>query len=191
MNAALIAGTLSGAAGLLTFLIIHHFWIKPIWMILPIGLPIAGLGGLAAGWAYGELLPHLPPRPWTALVMAGLIAGILLPSIVIAQIRPPLYNFTQMAFTVTTRQAVTAFVLELVLTAVLAGGLAGWWIGQTPRAALATAAAGLVCALGPGHNIPMLGNTPVVAKGVGLLAAIILVSAIVLVETQFLLSRGK
>ena len=49
MKAALIAGVISGMAGLLVFLTIHHFWIKPIWFIAPIGLMIAGLGGLAVG----------------------------------------------------------------------------------------------------------------------------------------------
>ena len=50
MTADLIAGSLSGIAGLLVFLVIHHFWIRPIWFILPVGLMIAGFGGLAAGW---------------------------------------------------------------------------------------------------------------------------------------------
>ena len=35
MNASLIAGLLAGIAGLLVFLTIHHFWIRPIWFILP------------------------------------------------------------------------------------------------------------------------------------------------------------
>ena len=42
----MLAGVLSGVAGLMVFLVIHHFWIKPIWFILPLGLVIAGLGGL-------------------------------------------------------------------------------------------------------------------------------------------------
>jgi hypothetical protein len=69
------------------------------------------------------------------------------------------------------------------------GALAGWWLGHTPRAAIATAVAGFVFALGPGHNIPFLGNTPGAAKGVVLLASIVLVSAVVLVESQAWLAR--
>ena len=65
-KASLIAGMFAGVAGLLVFLVIHHFWIKPIWFILPIGLVIAAQRrGLAVGWAYSELLPGLPRRPWT------------------------------------------------------------------------------------------------------------------------------
>jgi len=64
------------------------------------------------------------------------------------------------------------------------GGLAGWLLGHTLRAAMATALAGLVFALGPGHNIPFLGSTPAVGKGLVLLLAITLVSALVLVETS-------
>lgn len=65
MTHSLVVGIQSGIAGLLVFLIIHHFWIMPIWFILPFGLVVAALGGAAVGWAYGELLPHLPPRPWS------------------------------------------------------------------------------------------------------------------------------
>ena len=50
MKSSLIAGILSGTAGLLVFLVIHHVWIKPIWAIFPAGLFIAALGGLAVGW---------------------------------------------------------------------------------------------------------------------------------------------
>jgi len=35
MRESLIAGAISGVAGLLVFLTIHHFWIRPIWFILP------------------------------------------------------------------------------------------------------------------------------------------------------------
>jgi membrane associated rhomboid family serine protease len=71
-KASLIAGLLAGITGLLVFLVIHHLWIKPIWFILPLGLVIAAAGGLAAGWAYSELLPGLPRRPWTIFALASL-----------------------------------------------------------------------------------------------------------------------
>jgi len=63
MTPSLTAGILAGIAGLLVFLLIHHLWIMPIWFILPFGLIVAALGGLAVGWMYGKLLPNLPPRP--------------------------------------------------------------------------------------------------------------------------------
>ena len=56
------------------------------------------------------------------------------------------------------------------------------WLGRTRRAALATAVAGLVFALGPGHNIPFLGGTPGVGKELAIMTAVTLVSALVLVE---------
>lgn len=49
MKSYLIAGVLYGLAGLLVFLAIHHFWSRPIWFILPAGMLIVGLGGLAVG----------------------------------------------------------------------------------------------------------------------------------------------
>ena len=191
MSSALIAGVFSGLAGLLAFLVIHHFWIRPIWFILPVGLLIAAGGGLAVGWAYSELLPGLPPRPWSAVVLIAVIGACLTPAVVLAQLRPPL--FTAMSenaqLTVSRGRAVAIFVFQLLLTAAGVGALAGWWIGGSGRAALATSLAGLVFALGPGHNIPLLGNTPAVGKGVVLLIIIIFVSAIVLVESQAWLAR--
>src|ERR1041385_2609385 len=90
----LIAGVLSGVAGLFVFLVIHHIWIRPIWFILPIGLIVASLGGLVVGWSYAEIRAGLPPRPWTALALVALIGASLAPAIVIAQLRQPLFNLS-------------------------------------------------------------------------------------------------
>ncbi|HLB46280.1 MAG TPA: hypothetical protein VJL59_04555 [Anaerolineales bacterium] len=191
MNTALIAGLLSGIAGLLVFLTIHHFWIKPIWFILPPGLVIAALGGLAVGWSYAEIQAGLPPRPWTSLAVFVLVGATLTPAVVLAQLRPPPLNISTGAIIdgSSTGVVIARVVIELLLTATVVGGLAGWWLGHTGRAAFATALAGFVFALGPGHNIPLLGNTPAVGKGVVLLIIIIFVSAIVLVESQAWLAR--
>jgi hypothetical protein len=190
MKLSLIAGLLSGIAGLLVFLAIHHLWIRPIWSILPVGLAIAALGGLAVGWAYAEIKAGLPPRPWTALAVFALVGATLAPAILIAQLRPPPLDVSSGAIIRGTAAGLTArFVLELLLTAALVGGLAGWFLGHTPRAALATALAGVIFALGPGHNIPLLGSTPVAGKGIALLIAIILVSAVVLLESEAWLGR--
>ena len=183
MSPYLIAGVLAGVAGLMTFLVIHHIWITPIWSILPAGLAGAVLGGLAVGWSYAELHSSLPHRPWAALALMGIIALILAPSILLAQSRPPLLDVASFSIPPGTgAYAATRFLLELVLTSVLVGAAIGWLLGHTPRAALSTAIAGLAFALGPGHNIPLLGNTPSVGKGLVLLGAITLVSALVLVE---------
>ncbi len=193
MNPALIAGALSGIAGLGVFLVIHHFWIRPIWFILPIGVLNAAGGGLAVGWAYSELLPGLPPRPWSTLMLIAVIAACLAPAVILAQLRPPM--FTAMSenaqLTVSTGSAVAIFVFQLLLTAAAVGALAGWWIGGSGRAALATALAGLVFSLGPGHNIPFLGNTPATGKGIVLLLSVVVVSAVVLVEAHHALSGGR
>lgn len=192
-KASLIAGMSAGVTGLLVFLVIHHLWIKPIWFILPIGLVIAAIGGLAVGWSYGELLPGLPKRPWTTFAWFVLIGLTLAPAVVIAQLRPPLFTGTGMDVTATVSiaQAAIIFVRDLLLPAAVIGGLAGWLIGRTKRAALATALAGFVFALGPGHNVPFLGNQPATGKGIILLIAIVLAASTVLVEGHAALMHGR
>jgi hypothetical protein len=189
ISTSLIGGILSGIVGLLVFLTIHHFWIGPIWFIMPAGLLIAGLGGLAVGWAYGEIRAGLPPRPWTSLSMFGLMAAILAPAVILAQILPPVVDVAAGKLVGTTGELIVRFVLELLLTATTVGMLAGWLLARTWRGAVAMAVAGLAFALGPGHNIPILGNTPVAGKGLILLAAIALASSVVLVETDEWLAR--
>src|SRR6266496_5335462 len=134
MNAALIAGLLSGVTGLLVFLTIHHFWIKPIWFILPPGLAIAALGGLIVGWSYAEIKIGLPPRPWTSIAVLILIGATLTPAIVLAQLRPPPLDISTGAITdgSSTGTVIARFVGELLLTSTIVGGLAGWWFGHTP-----------------------------------------------------------
>lgn len=184
MNPFSIAGVLSGIAGLIVFLILHHLWIRPIWFVLPLGLVVAAAGGIAVGQTYRELLPNLPPRPWTILAMVALIALILSPSIVLAELRNPMFDISVPGgrLTISAGRAAAIFILELLATATVTAGLAGWMIAGTRRAVLATALAGFIFALGPGHNIPLIGGTPGVRKELALMACIILVSAVVLVE---------
>lgn len=176
---------------MLVFLVIHMLWIKPIWFIAPAGLVVAIAGGLAVGWAYSELLPHLPGRPWAVLAWTALVSLTLAPAVILAQLRPPVFTGTGMnaTATVTTNQAIVIFVRDLLLPASVTGGLLGWLVARTRRAALAMALAGLIFALGPGHNVPFLGNTPATGKGIILLLAIILSASVVLVEAQAALAR--
>ncbi|MFL5801577.1 MAG: hypothetical protein ACJ8CR_07520 [Roseiflexaceae bacterium] len=185
-TAAFTAGVAAGIAGLLVFLALHALWIVPIWFILPAGLLVAGGGGLAVGWAYAELRWRLPKRPWTALAVVGLIAVILGPAVVLAELQGPVYTVTPAGpvQTVATSIIVARFVGELLATATIVGGLVGAWLGRTRRAALATAVAGFVFALGPGHNIPFIGGTPGVGKELAIMAAVVGVSALVLVEVH-------
>jgi hypothetical protein len=183
---ALIAGALAGLCGLLAFLMLHALWILPIWFILPAGLLVAGSGGLAVGWAYAELVAHLPRRPWTTLAVVAIISLILLPAFVLAELHGPVFIVTSggPVQTVATPVIVARFVGELLATATIVGGLIGWWLAHTWRAALATGVAGFVFALGPGHNIPLLGGMPEVSTELALMIAVILVSALVLVEVH-------
>jgi hypothetical protein len=183
-TAAYIAGAVAGIAGLLAFLVLHALWIVPIWFILPLGLLVAGGGGLAVGWAYTELRWRLPRRPWTALAVVGIIAVILLPAFVLAELHGPVFTVTAAdpVQTVATSIIVLRFVGELLVTATVVGGLVGGWLGRTRRAALATAVAGFIFALGPGHNIPFIGGTPGVGKELAIMTVVTLVAALVLVE---------
>ncbi len=191
IKASLSSGVLSGIAGLLVFLVLHHLWIKPIWDILPAGLVIAIPGGLLAGWAYYELSAHLPGRPWSILAWIILVSLCLAPAVILAQLQPPVVATAGMAagMTISVMQAVVILMRDLLLTATVTGALVGWLIGRTKRAALATALAGFVFALGPGHNIPFLGNTTATGKGILLLFAIIVSASIVLVEANATFNR--
>lgn len=193
INVHLIAGALAGIAGLLVFLVIHHFWITPIWFILPLGLVIAALGGIAAGWSYHELSPNLPASPVRLFAFVALIGFILAPSITLAELRQPLFTIAETGseLAVPVWYAVVVFILELLVTAALVGGLAGWLVGRTSRAVLATALAGFIFALGPGHNIPFLGSTTGTWKGIAILLAVILTAAFILVEASNVLGGYK
>jgi hypothetical protein len=125
--------------------------------------------------------------------MIALIGVILLPAFVLAELRRPVFDVSgdEAVLAVSIGRAALIFILELLATATLTGALAGWLIGGTSRAALATAAAGFIFALGPGHNIPLIGGTPGVGKEIAIMLAIIVVSALVLVESQAWLPAPK
>ena len=186
----LLAGALSGIAGLLVFLVVHHLWIAPIWSILPPGLVIAGLGGGAAGWAYSFLHPGLPARPWTWLILAGVFSACLLPAALIAALRAPLISPPITIIQPGEGGRVLAhIVLELLLSAALVGGAAGWLLdGGSWQAAGTTAQATLLFALGPGHNIPLLNGTSGMWKELALLLLVVLAASLALVEFQAVLS---
>lgn len=191
LNPHLVGGVLAGIVGLLTLLVIHRFWILPIWFAFPLGLVLAGLGGLAVGWSYAELQAGLPRRPWTAAAIVALVFVILTPAIVIAQLRGPLTFLGDPSLAPADRpQVAIRFILELLVPALLVGLAAGWLIAHSLRGAVSTGVAGLVYALGPGHNIPSLGNTLATPKELVLLLAITSVAAIVLVEVTARLQAG-
>ncbi len=122
-----------------------------------------------------------------------MIGVILLPAFVLAELQAPVFTVTPAGpvQTVATSLIVARFVGELLATATIVGGLVGAWLGRTRRAALATAVAGCVFALGPGHNIPFLGGTSGVGKELAIMTAVTLVSALVLVEGDAWLARRE
>ena len=128
----MLAGVAAGIAGFVTFLVLHHVWIVPIWFVAPVG------GG-------GRLL-----------VSGGDAAALVLGC----------------------------------LGAIVAGAAGlGALIARRRRASGTMAVAGLAMAIGPWHNIPMLGGSTGVAKEVTMLAAVIVVASAVLVEAHRWLER--
>lgn len=184
--AGVVPGVMSGLAGLLTFLALHHVWIVPIWFVLPLGAAIAVLGGIVVQRSYDTLRDGLPRRPWTAPALVAVVAVVLLPSFVLAEVRAPLFDVSgpdsELAVAPVTAAAV--FVLELLVVTSVTGAVVGWMVGRTTAAARTTALAGFVFALGPGHNIPFIGGTPGVATEVGLITGATVAAAIVLVEVD-------
>lgn len=184
------AGVLSSLASLAVFLGVHHLWIRPIWFIAPAGAAIAVAGGLALGWSWFLLQPGLPGLPWSPLAALALIAVILAPGVALSFTHGPLFDLQTADIPAGQGRAVAIrFLLELVVTATVVGALVGWRLGGTGTAALATSLAGLALALGPGHNIPMFGHHPVAFKGLAILLALSLVTAVGLPVGVVLLER--
>lgn len=186
-GASVAAGALAGGAGLVVFLVLHHAWIAPIWFVAPMGTGFALIGGAAFGAAYAELRPRLPGRPWTSASVMALTGAMLVPVIVAAELRGPIFAPGPdggAILLVPTSEAVLAFIGGLLATTALTGGLLGALIGRTWRAAALTAAAGLGLAVGPGHNIPLLGGSAVVGTELALLAAVAGVASVVLVVSE-------
>jgi len=187
------AGVIAGLAGLAVFLVLHHLWIVPIWGIAPVGLALAAGGGAVIGAAYGDLLPRLPRRPWRNLCVCAAVGAILVPPFVIAEAVGPVYaigaggNGTLL---VSPAVVVIAFAGGLMVPSALSGAALGWLGGRTRTTAARGAVAGLALALGPGHNIPLLGGTSAAGKELAILAAVLGVASIVLVESQALLASS-
>ncbi len=179
---AVAAGAVAGVVGLAVFLIVHHFTIRPIWGIAPIGAVFAAGGGALVGWAYALLMPNLPKGVlWSAFSLAALLTLTQLPGFLIGQTREPVIDMaTADILPGKGWEAARRFAIDLFLTAGLVGGLLGWWVGRSPRAAWVMAAAGLAFAIGPGHNIPFFAGTSGAAKMWGIMLAVILASALTL-----------
>jgi hypothetical protein len=176
--------------GLLTFLLVHHVWIAPIWFITPAGLVVAAFGGLAIGWSYWHLSPSLPARPLAALAMFAVVVAMLLPGMLLSFTHGPLFDLKTGRIPEGRGGAVAAhFVLELALPAALVGALTGYALRRSALASIATALAGVAWTLGPGHNIPMFGTEPAAFKGHAIVLIVAFAACVALVETAALVVK--
>jgi hypothetical protein len=178
------SGIIAGIMGLLIFLIIHYFTITPIWFILPVGILLAAGGGAAVGWAFAELRSHLLANAiWSALLLAGMLTLTQVPGFLIGQRFGPVVDIqTESILQGMTTEIVRRFVFDLIFMAGFVGGLLGWLVGRTRRAAVAMATAGMGFAVGPGHNIPFF-------VGIGFTAAgkMLVIMAMVILASGFTL----
>jgi hypothetical protein len=71
MVRSLISGVVSGMAGLVAFLVVHHVWIAPIWFVAPMGVATAAVGGLAIGWSYEHVHEGFASRELWCLTPAS------------------------------------------------------------------------------------------------------------------------
>lgn len=192
-EAAVAAGAVAGIAGLCVFLVAHQLWIVPIWFIAPVGAIMAGVGGAAVGASYATLRPHLPPRPWTAPAVAALYASTLAPAVLIGELRGPIFAVDADGggtLLVPPAEALVDVLIGLLATSTLVGAIAGGLIGRRRRAVGSTTLAAIALAIGPGHNIPLLGGTPAVGKELAILGAVVLAASVVLVEAEVRLFAG-
>lgn len=190
---AVAAGVVAGIAGLGVFLVAHHVWIVPIWFIAPVGVVMAGAGGAVVGASYATLRRHLPRRPWTAPTVAGLYAGMLAPAVLIGELRGPIFALDAEGggtLLVPPTEAMVDVLVGLLGTSALVGAIVGALIGRRRRAVGATTMAAIALAVGPGHNLPLLGGSPAVGKELAILGAVVVAASVVLVEAEARLSAG-
>jgi len=184
---------LAGIGGLLAFLALHAVLITPIWFVAPAGAVVASIGGAAIGVAYSEVFPRLPPRPWTAPAVVLGVGLVLLPAIVIAELRDPIVAMDETggrALRVSDAEAVAGMVFGFLGPTALAGASVGWLLMRTRRASIITALAALAFAIGPGHNVRLLAGTAAVGKEIAILVAVVGVASVVLVESHATVARG-
>jgi hypothetical protein len=86
-------------------------------------------------------------------------------------------------------ELIVRVVFALLALAAQVGALESWALARSWRGAAVMALAGLLFALGPGHNIPFLGRTPAVGKELVLLGASTLTSSLALVMAHAWLER--
>jgi hypothetical protein len=184
-------GAISGIAGLLTFLIVHHFTIRPIWFILPPGLLLAVGGGVAIAWAFELLQPRLSANIFIAsLALAALLTLTQVPGFLIGSTREPILDMTSATLLPGTgRQAASRFAIDLFLTAAVSGALIGWGLAGSAAAGGRLALAAVAFSIGPGHNIPFFAGTIGAGKMWAIMGLVIFVSALAFAATLYWFRR--
>jgi hypothetical protein len=185
------AGVLSSIAGLLTFLIVHHFTIRPIWFIAPPGLLFAVGGGVAVAWAFETMQSRLGINPLIAsVVFAVLLTLTQVPGFLIGSTREPIID-TVTANILPGRgwEAAGRFFLDLFVTAAITGALIGWLLAGNAASAARMALAAVAFSVGPGHNIPFFAGTESAGKMWAIMGLVIFVSALVFAATIYVVRR--
>lgn len=153
-----LPGVLAGLVGFVVFLLLHAVWIRPIWFVAPLGIAIAGIGGVAVGWAFADVKPHLPAGVigrWVAVGVGAVL--VLTPTMILVQLGDPyvpVVDGVAQVEAVDVPSLAVRFVVELIVVTAVTGAGVGWLLTRRRRGALAVSAASVALALGPGHNIP-------------------------------------
>lgn len=188
LGTGLLPGVAAGVTALVVFLLLHAVWIVPIWSVVPLGLVIAGVAGVAVGRAYRHVEPHLPGgllRRW--LTVAGGAALVLVPSLVVAWVGEPYFVVVDGARVPTGGGSTVAvrFAVEFLLVTTIAGAVLGRAVTRTRRGTLSVAVAAFALALGPGHNLPFF---HVVAAPAAARTAVLLTLAPIVVASAVLVA---
>jgi hypothetical protein len=150
----LVAGALAGAAGAFAFAVAHAILIVPIWTRSASGFLFGVLAGAAAGWAYTELgFDARASRARTALgrVAVGASFGALL---WFAVVPVTLADALLRAVGLAPRYELLAVAVAVVL-ALAGGGILGWWLGHSRRAAVAGASAAMLLTVAMAGPVPV------------------------------------
>ena len=166
MGTATGSGAIAGVVGCAVFLALHAAWIVPIWFVAPIGFAIAATCGAALGELLGRVAPGHTGLPGGVVLASGLTWLFLALPAVLAELglRPG-------------AAPDLAIIAGFFAPFLAGGGLVGWAAGRSRGTAGRGALAGLLLAIGPGHNIPFLAGTPAVPTEVAILVVVVAAAA--------------
>ena len=186
-RASLVAGAVASVVGVVFFATVHWYFVFPILDILFLGLFMVPPIGLAAGWALDELavFRRLPSRHLAGPAFGLLLFATLIP---IAGLAATHGNVDMNALTGTDY---ARLIIELLLLFPI-GMAAGWALERRLQPSLAMGIAAIGVGVAIGHNIPILGSSPVAGKMYLVILATELVAGTVLAEIRdFLIARAK